>query len=147
MNIVRYKTPQLSNWPSFDRFSSLRHFLDSAFELADGRSAWSPAVNVHEDPEKVTVQLELAGVQKENFDISLHDDTLTISGERKSGSESSEGGTFRAERCFGSFSRKITLPSHVKADAVKAEYQDGILTVTLPKAEEAKPRKIQVELN
>jgi HSP20 family protein len=102
---------------------------------------------VYEDADKVTVQLELAGVKKEDFDISLQDDVLTISGERKSESEKREGESYRSERSFGSFSRSVTLPSPVKSADVKATYQDGILTVTLPKAEEAKPRKIQVELN
>jgi HSP20 family protein len=93
------------------------------------------------------VQVELAGMKKEDFDISLQDDMLTISGERKSESEKREGESFRSERSFGAFSRSITLPSPVKAEEVKATYEDGVLTVTLPKAEEAKPKKIQVNLN
>jgi len=149
MNLINYRNPELSAWSSFDRLSSLRDLLDSAFQLAGSpaRSAWAPALDVFEDDEKVTVQVELAGVKKEDFDISLHDGVLTVSGQRKSESEKSEGESFRSERVFGSFSRSVTLPSPVKADAVKAAYQDGVLTVTLPKAEEAKPRKIQVELN
>jgi HSP20 family protein len=93
------------------------------------------------------VQVEMAGMKKEDFDLSLQDDTLTISGERKSESEKREGESFRSERFFGSFSRSVTLPSLVKVDEVKAAYEDGVLTITLPKAEEAKPKKIQVNLN
>ncbi len=151
MSIIRYNNPELTPFSSFDRLSSLRELLDSAFQLAGTgpgtSSGWSPALDVYEDTDAVTVQLELAGMKKEDFDISLQDDVLTISGERKSESEKREGESFRSERVFGAFSRSVTLPSPVKSADVKAAYQDGVLTVTLPKAEEAKPRKIQVELN
>lgn len=145
MNIIRYKTPELATWPRFDRLSSLRDILDSAFQsYAPG---WVPALDVFEDEDKVCVQLEVPGMKKEDFDIALQDEVLTVSGERKADTEHREGESFRSERIFGSFSRSITLPSPVKDDQVTASYQDGILTVTLPKAEEAKPKKIQVSLN
>ena len=151
MSIIRYRTPELATWSPFNRLSSLRDLLDSAFQLAssapESTSGWVPALDVFEDDDKVTVQVELAGMKKEDFDISLQDDMLTISGERKSESEKREGESFRSERFFGRFSRSITLPSPVKAEEVKAAYEDGVLTVTLPKAEEAKPKKIQVNLN
>ena len=151
MSIIRYRTPELATWSPFNRLSSLRDLLDSAFQLAssapESASGWLPALDVFEDDEKVTVQVELAGMRKEDFDISLQDDMLTISGERKSESEKREGESFRSERFFGRFSRSVTLPSPVKAEEVKAAYEDGVLTVTLPKAEEAKPKKIQVNLN
>jgi HSP20 family protein len=141
----------LATWSPFNRLSSLRDLLDSAFQLAssapESTSGWLPALDVFEDDDKVTVQVELAGMRKEDFDISLQDDMLTISGERKSESEKREGESFRSERFFGRFSRSITLPSPVKAEEVKAAYEEGVLTVTLPKAEEAKPKKIQVNLN
>lgn len=131
-----------------DRLSSLRDLFDSAFQsTASGYAeGWVPALDVFEDEEKVSVQVELPGMKKEDFDLSLHEGVLTISGERKEG-ESESTGAYRRERTFGSFERSITLPSAVKEDEVKASYQDGILTVSLPKAEAAKPRKIQVELN
>jgi HSP20 family protein len=151
MSIIRYKNPELTPWSSLDRLSSLRELFDSAFQLAGSApglsSGWAPALDVYEDADNVTVQVELAGMKKDDFDISLQDDILTVSGERKSETEKREGESFRSERIFGSFSRSVTLPAPVKSDAVTASYQDGILTVTLPKAEEAKPRKIQVELN
>lgn len=151
MNIIRYRTPELSAWSPFDRLSSLRDFLDSAFQLAGAdpgfRAGWSPSLDVYEDEDKVTVQVELAGLKKEDFAISLQDDTLTISGERKSGSKNGEGESFRSERVFGAFSRTVALPAPVQGDKVSASYRDGVLTVVLPKAEEAKPRKIEVGLN
>jgi len=149
MRLISYK-PQLTPWSPFDRMASLRDLLDSAFELAssggdlNGQRGWMPPLDIREDEEKVTVTLEAAGLKKEDFDISLHDDNLTISGERKSEVGKREGESFRSERVFGRFSRTVTLPSQVKADGVTAAYMDGVLTITLPKAEEAKPRKIEV---
>lgn len=104
-------------------------------------------MDVFEDDSKIIVQLEAVGMKKEDFDISLHDGVLTVSGERKFKSEEREGESLRSERAFGAFSRSITLPSAVNAEGVKATYEEGILTVTLAKAEEAKPKKIKVELN
>lgn len=151
MKIVRYRTPELANWSPMDRLSSFRDLMDSAFQLAASGSGldrvWSPPMDVHEDGEQLTVKLELAGMKKEDFDISLENDLLTISGERKVEREQREGESFRSERFHGSFSRTVSLPSPVKADKVSASYKDGILTVVLPKAEEAKPKKIQVSLN
>lgn len=144
MNIIRYKPSEFTNWPRFDRLSSLRDLLDSAFQLPNPAPGWVPALDVFEDGDKVTVQLEVPGLKKDDFDISLEDDALTLSGERKS--DESGGESLRIERQFGAFSRSITLPSPVKADAVRADYEDGILTVILPKAEEAKRKKIQVSL-
>jgi len=86
-------------------------------------------------------------MKKEDFDISLEDDTLTLSGRRERKTEDRRGESFRSELFRGAFQRAITLPCPVKADAVKATYTDGILEIELPKAEEAKPRKIEVKLN
>lgn len=151
MNIIRYRTPELGTWPRFDRLTPLRDLLDSAFQLAGAGSAfgagWSPSLDVYEDDDQVTVQVELAGMKKEDFDISLQDNTLTISGERKSEGGKREGESFRSERIFGAFQRTVALPAPVTADKVKASYQDGVLTVTLPKAEEARAKKIEVSLN
>jgi len=131
MNIIRYKTPELATWPRFDRLSSLRDILDSAFQ--GYTPGWVPALDVFEDEDKVCVQIEVPGMKKEDFDIALQDEVLTVSGERKADSEKREGESFRSERIFGSFSRSITLPSPVKDDEVTAAYQDGLLTVTRPR--------------
>jgi HSP20 family protein len=144
MNIIRYKTPQCTAWPSTNRLSSLRDLFDSAFQWEGQPVGWTPPLDVAEDADKITVQLEAAGLTKESFDISLHDDVLTLSGERQS--EKPSGENLRSERLFGAFSRSLTLPSAVKSGEVTASYQDGILTVLLPKADEAKPRKIPVEI-
>ena len=144
MSIIRYRTPELAAWTPFDRLSPLRELLDSAYRLTEsaGLSAWSPVLDVYEDAETVTVRVELAGMKKEDFDLSLEGGALTISGKREAKEENRE--SFRSERFFGTFTRTITLPAPVKSDGIKAAYEDGILTVTLHKADEAKPRKITV---
>ncbi|MEI6492835.1 MAG: Hsp20/alpha crystallin family protein [Verrucomicrobiota bacterium] len=144
MSIIRYRTPELATWTPFDRLSPLRELLDSAYRLTGsaGSRVWSPALDVYEDADEVTVKVELAGMKKEDFELSLADGALTVSGKRELKEENRE--SFRSERFFGSFSRAVALPAPVKSDDVKASYEDGILTVVLQKADEAKPRKITV---
>ena len=144
MNLIRYQRPDLV-WPTFGRLSSLRDELDSLFESS--LTGWLPALDAHEDKESFTVQVELPGFKREDIQVSLQDGVLTISGERKEEKVSQETEVHRQERYYGKFSRAFTLPTAVAADKVKAAYKDGILTVTLPKAEEAKPKHIDVSVN
>lgn len=142
MNIIRYRTPELSAWTPFDRLSPLRELLESAYRLTGsaGPQVWAPTLDVHEDADTVTVRVEVAGAKKEDFELSLEEGALTISGKREIQSEES----LRSKRFFGSFSRTIALPATVRGDDVKATYEDGVLNVVLHKAEEAKPRKITI---
>jgi HSP20 family protein len=112
-----------------------------------GLNAWVPPVDVHENAETLVVKAELPGMKKEDIQVTLHDGLLSISGERKSDVEQKEGETHRTERFFGRFQRSITLTAPVNADKIEASYKDGVLTVTLPKTEEAKPRQIEVSLS
>jgi HSP20 family protein len=106
-------------------------------------TGWSPALDLYETGDHFVAVVELPGMRKEDIDISLHDGTLTINGERKR--EINNGETAqRTERYVGTFRRSIALPTRVDASKVSATYQNGILKVTLPKAEEAKPKQIQV---
>lgn len=150
MKLVRYNPTQKEVWSPLDRLTSLRDLFDSAFALAANSPeldpSWAPAMDVREDEENITVRLELAGMKKEDFDLSLESGLLTISGERKEETEKREGESFRTERFFGRFRRTVSLPSAVQSNKVKASYQDGILNVVLPKAEEAKPKKIEVKV-
>jgi len=151
MNLIRYQTPELSSWPTLDRWSNLRDELNSLFELPfssninrqDLFGGWSPALDLYQDNDNLTAVAELPGMQKEDIEISLHDGTLSIAGERRSQSRNGERAE-RSERYVGSFRRSISLPARVDAQKVSATYRDGILTVTLPKAEEAKPKRINV---
>ncbi|MGO8837303.1 MAG: Hsp20/alpha crystallin family protein [Limisphaerales bacterium] len=154
MNLTRYQRPDLA-WPSFGRLSSLRDELDRLFEspwtelarTSQLLSGWTPALDVHEDKDNFIVHAELPGMKREEIDVSLHDGALSISGERKTEEKHEEAEAYRTERFFGKFQRTVTLPAPVAADKVKAQYKDGVLTVTLPKTEEAKPKQIDVNVN
>ena len=152
MSLIRYQTPQLSNWQSFDRLSSLRNELDRLFDLSwSGRdsglfSGWSPSLDVFDDKDQFVVTAELPGMKKEEIDLTFQDGVLSISGERKQTKENKEGETFRSERYFGKFQRSVTLPAAVDSSKINASYKDGILTVTLAKSEEAKPKQIAVNI-
>ena len=153
MSLIRYQSPEVMAWPPLDRWSSLRDDLNSLFELPFWSSfarqgqlfgGWSPALDLYQDPDNVVAVVELPGMRREDIEISLRDGTLTISGERKSQTSNGEKAE-RTERYIGKFRRSITLPTRVNASKVSATYRDGILTVTLPKAEEAKPKQIEVK--
>jgi HSP20 family protein len=154
-NLTRWQRPDLSVWPSFGRLFVLRDELDRLLdnplgELACGSqllSIWNPALDVYEDKDNVIVKAELPGMKKEDIEVSLHNGALSISGERKSEEKFQEAEAYRSERFVGRFHRSVTLPSEVKGNEVKAQYKDGILTVTLPKAEAAKPKQIEVKVD
>ena len=156
MSLIRYQSPEWTMWPTLDRLSNLRNDLDTLFDMpmfgTFGRagqllSGWSPALDLYQNNDNVVAVVELPGMKKENIEISLHDGTLTIAGERKHEASNGNGesqNAERSERYIGKFRRSITLPVRVDANKVNATYRDGILTVTLPKAEEAKPKQIKV---
>jgi HSP20 family protein len=154
MSLIRYQTPNLVSWPTIDRWSTLRDELDNLFEMplwsgfgtnSQLFSGWTPALDVVQNHDNVVAMIELPGMKKEDIEISLHDGMLTISGERKSEHGDSEKQE-RTERYVGKFRRSISLPTRIDAAKVSATYKDGILTVTLPKAEEAKPKQIKVNV-
>jgi HSP20 family protein len=106
-----------------------------------------PAIDVYEDKDNVFVRAELPGMKKDEIDISLHEGVLTLSGERKLENEYEKADSHRTERFVGRFQRSVTLPAPVEAGKVRATYKDGVLAVTLPKAEEAKPKQITVNVD
>lgn len=105
---------------------------------------WLPAVDVAETPEALTLYAELPGLSREDVDITLENNVLTVRGERKFEKDVKEENFHRIERAYGSFSRSFTLPNNVKGDGVEATFKDGVLSVRIPKAEEAKSRKIAI---
>jgi HSP20 family protein len=153
MSLIRYQTPTTSPWRTLDRWSSLRDDLNNLFELpgwsampqAQLFSGWTPALDLYQTNDDIVAVVELPGMRKEEIEISLNDGTLTISGERKEETANDDKNA-RTERIPGKFRRSISLPTRVDANKVNASYKDGILTVTLPKAEEVKPKQIQVNV-
>jgi HSP20 family protein len=115
----------------------------SSEEVSNRR--WMPAVDIRESEDALTLLAELPGVKREDVAITLENNVLTIAGERKFERDVKEDSFHRIERAYGTFSRSFTLPSNVKFDKVEASFEDGVLRVTLPKVEEAKPRKIEIK--
>jgi HSP20 family protein len=138
-----------------EQLSQLREEIDRLFEapfaefsrMGEFFNGWAPPLDMAEDKDSLVATVEIPGLTKENLDISVHEGVLSVSGERLRPSGGESGETHRRERVYGRFHRSISLPKPVKVEAVKASYRDGILTVTLPKTEEAKPRQIEVNVN
>ena len=107
---------------------------------------WSPSVDVTETDEDIVVTVELPGVKQDDVEISVVDDVLTLKGEKQEEKEVKEKNYHRIERSYGSFQRSLSLPVGVKPDKAKASYKDGVLKVTIPKAEEAKPKQIKINI-
>lgn len=109
------------------------------------RGDWTPAVDIFENGQhEIVIKAELPGLKREDIDIRVENSTLTLRGERKHDTEVKQESYHRVERAYGSFSRSFALPSTVNAEKVSAGFTDGVLTITLPMREEAKPRQIQV---
>lgn len=145
------KLTRVSTWPTLGRLTDLRDEIDRFFEAPLARTSeflgWTPPFDVYEEKDNFIVKAELPGMKKEDISVSLQDGNLIISGERKSETRSEGTEIYRAERYFGKFQRMVSLPTTVAAGKVKAEYKEGVLTVTLPKTEEAKPRQIEVNVS
>jgi HSP20 family protein len=109
-------------------------------------SSWSPATDIVEHENEYVVNLELPGVRKDDVKITMQDNTLTVRGEKSEEKESKGTNYHRVERSYGAFERSFALPSSVRADKIDASFKDGILSMTLPKAEEAKPKQIEVKV-
>ena len=108
--------------------------------------AWAPAVDIYERGNDVILKAELPGLDPKDVDIRIENNVLTLKGERKFEQETKREDYHRVERSYGSFTRSFALPSTVDTTNVKAEYKDGVLRITLPKREEAKPKQIQVDI-
>ena len=107
-------------------------------------TAWAPAVDIYETPNELVVKADLPDVNEKDIDVRVENNLLTIRGERKFEKSVSEENFLRVERAYGSFSRSFSLPNTVNPEAIRAEYKNGVLNVTLPKREESKPRQVKV---
>ncbi len=140
----------------YDPFRELRGLQDEMTRLFTGvvpgtgnredmlNGAWSPRVDIFENKENLVIEAELPGMARDDFDLSIENNVITLSGERRFEKKSEGDNYHRLERSYGSFTRSFTLPQTVTAEGAKAEFNNGILHVTLPKREETKARKIEV---
>jgi len=149
MSLVRW-FPHRNGLESIGLNTELDRLFENFFSPAAIRSEWStlsPAVDVEETSDAYVFRADLPGLSSKDVKVTVHNDTLTLRGERKREDKKSEGAAHRIERSYGSFERSFTLGLPVRADQVKASYKDGVLEVHVPKADEAKPRDIEVQIN
>ena len=109
-------------------------------------ATWAPAVDIHETEHELVVKADLPGVKPEELDVRVENNILTIRGERKFEKKVNEDNYLRVERSYGSFSRSFSLANTMNTEAIKADYNDGVLTLSIPKREEAKPKQIKVQV-
>ncbi len=145
----------ISRWDPFREAFALQNRVNSLFQelsRTQGESdplastAFVPPVDIYEDEHKVVLKLEIPGMQQENFDIQLENNTLSVRGERKFEQEEKEENFHRIERRYGSFYRAFTVPSTVNTEGVQASYDAGVLRIELAKRAEAKPKQIKVSV-
>src|ERR1700755_1488697 len=126
----------------------INRLFNDAFERTNGQesnlTAWAPAVDIHENEHELVVKADLPGVEAKDLDIRVEKNILTIRGKRRLEDKVNEDNSLRVERAYGSFSRSFSLANTVNADGIKADYQNGVLTLNVPKREEAKPKQIKV---
>lgn len=155
MSLIRWNPSRdLATFPSdlFNVQREMNRLFDGLFRGGNAddyplaASVWSPAVDITENDTAFVVKMELPGVAKEDVHITMEQNVLTVKGEKKQEKESKSSDFHRVERSYGTFQRCFTLPSTVKPDRVDASFKDGILNINLPKAEESKPKEIEVQV-
>ena len=144
----------LTRWEPFREFSTLQDRMNRLFRETQGNSqdesltssSFAPAVDVYEDEHNVTLKIEVPGIDEKDIDVRIENNTLTVHGERKIEKEEKEENYRRVERQYGGFTRTFNLPPTVDAEKVQADYDKGVLKITLPKKAEAKPKQIKVNV-
>jgi HSP20 family protein len=143
----------IARWEPFRGVTTLQDQINRLFNDTFERSsddsslsAWAPSVDIYETEHELVVKADLPDIDPKDLDIRVENNILTIRGERKFEKKVNEENYLRVERSYGSFARSFTLASTVNSDAIKAEYQNGVLTLTVPKREEAKPKQIKVNV-
>jgi HSP20 family protein len=143
----------ISRFDPFRGESSLQHQINRLFSEAFDRSAdegnlttWAPSVDIYETEHELVVKADLPDIKPEELNIRVENNILTIRGERKFEKKADEGNYLRVERSYGTFSRSFALANTVNTEAIKANYQNGVLALSIPKREEAKPKQIKVNV-
>ena len=131
----------------FNSFGSRFGLTDTANDEAYENAIWAPLTDITEDKDSYILKVDLPGVSKEDVKISYSDGQLNISGERKQEKETKEQKFHRVERVYGKYYRSFTLPGAIKEDKIDAEFKNGQLVITVPKADEAKPKEIPIKFN
>ncbi len=130
-----------------NRLNSIFHdFNRTDSDESLGSGSFVPAVDIMEDNQHIVLKLEVPGIQQQDLNLNIENNTLTVKGERKFESTEKEENYHRIERRFGSFTRSFTLPQTVDTEAVKASYDAGVLTISIAKKAEAKPRQVKIEV-
>jgi HSP20 family protein len=134
----------------FDLQRSINKLFNESYADAGSEgvalTTWTPSVDVFEDENSYLIKLELPEINREEVKVNLNENRLTITGERRLENEEKRDSYHRIERSYGQFYRSFTLPPNVNAEAIKAQFKDGMLRLTLPKKEEAKPKQIEVNI-
>jgi HSP20 family protein len=148
MAIVRWEPFRdlLATQRDFDRLFK-EAFSPISGETEQSTRAWAPPVDIYETADNIVLKAELPGIDPQDLAIRVEDNTLYLKGERKFEKEVKEEDYHRVERSYGAFSRSFSLPSSIDTDKVKAEYKDGLLTLTLPKREVVKPKTIKIDVS
>jgi HSP20 family protein len=147
-------TGSISRWDPFRDLSKVQEqmnrFLgDSFLRRANDSSltTWAPEVDIHETEDALVLEVDLPGMEEKDLDIRVENNMLTVRGDRKFEKKVSEENYLRVERAYGSFSRSFSLPQTIDAESIKADYRNGVLTIRVPKREEAKPRQVKVNVS
>src|SRR5574337_210029 len=151
------KQVAIVRWDPFRDVMTLQERMNRLFDHALSRtrmddeegltaSMWSPAVDIFETSDSIVMKAELPGVSRNNIDIQVQDNTLMLKGERKFEREVKDENYLRIERSYGAFQRAFNLPTGVQQDKIRAVFKDGVLEVTMPKAEEAKPKQVKIDV-
>ena len=134
----------LVRWDPFRDLMNAQRNLSASFDDESTYGSWAPSVDILERGDDLLIRAELAGVDKNDIDVRVENNQLILTGERREESETKEDSFFRRERRYGKFTRTFSLPRTVDAGSISATYKDGVLELTLPKSERAKPRKIEI---
>jgi HSP20 family protein len=144
----------MTHWDTYAGLSGLQEQVNRLFEGSFPRRAdhsalttWAPAVDIYETENELVVKADLPDVNEKDIDVRVENNTLTVRGERKFQEKTEKDNFLRVERTYGAFSRSFSLPNTVNNEAIQAEYKNGVLTVTLPKRAESKPKQVKVNVS
>jgi HSP20 family protein len=153
MGLIPWKSREMGV-DLFDNIEDFQREMNRLFDLklhrplmpGNGAKLWAPAVDIIDEKDQIRVKADLPGMKREDIEVNLENDILTVRGEKKEEKEVKEKDVVRCERYYGSFHRAFSLPTSVDASKVNAVYKDGVLEITLPKKEGAKPKQIKVDV-